>query len=521
VSNETALGIDLGTTFSVVAQVNAAGTPNVLPNAEGSPTTPSVVLFDGSHAVVGAVAREALASEPESVAQLVKRHMGSQWVFDYRGISYRPEHVSSLIVRKVVQDGQLLAGPTREAAITVPAYFNDSMRLATKRAGELAGVDVLGLLSEPTAAAIAFGYEHRPSGTTGAVIDLGGGTFDITVMDYDGHNLDVRSTGGDAYLGGANFDKALFDYFVEQFRDAHGLDINDPDALTLEEFTHVSQDWLSRAARAKHDLTVRDRATVSLQAAGLTHRCEVHADVFERLIHVLLDEMTEKMIDVVAAAGLSPKDVGVVLAVGGSTRVPAVRRRILDVFGNLPESSVRPDEAVALGASLFAAQRQLERGGALVMDRDAQAYLERMNVTDVAAHSLGVSVFDTSGDAGARGVMAAVLPRNTALPFAGTKSFYTMRANETRIVVPVLEGEDVDPDLCRRIGLVTVDGLPAGRPPGQQVEITMHLDRDGILQVSARDVATGALASTTIVHTNHVAHGVDAADVAVRELMVV
>ena len=248
-----ALGIDLGTTFSVISQVTAAGPPQVLPNAEGSPTTPSVVLFDAETAVVGAVARESLATDPESVVQLVKRQMGSQWTFDYRGICFRPEHISALILRKLHQDAQQLAGPVGQAVITVPAYFNDPMRSATRRAGELAGIEVLGLLSEPTAAALAFGYDKRPSGVTGIVLDLGGGTFDVTVMDYDGHDLSVRATGGDSYLGGANFDKVLFDYFVEQFRSAHGLDINDPRALSLEECTPVSYTHLAAAQPARED----------------------------------------------------------------------------------------------------------------------------------------------------------------------------------------------------------------------------------------------------------------------------
>jgi len=494
----SALGIDLGTTFSVVAQVNDAGHPVVLPNAEGSPTTPSVVLFDGGQVVVGAVARESLATEPESVVQLVKRHIGSGWTFDYRGVSYRPEHISALILRKLAQDARLLAGPVTQAAITVPAYFNDPMRAATLRAGELAGVDVLGLQSEPTAAALAFGYDQRPSGATGVVVDLGGGTFDVTVMEYDGSALTVRATGGDAYLGGANFDKVLFDYFAEQFEAAHGLDINDPDALSLEECTQVSQDWLTRAGRAKHDLTARDRTTAALQAGGLTLRVEVRRDEFLARSRILLDEMTEKMLDVVAAAGVTPKDISVVLAVGGSTRMPVVRARMLDIFGTAPDTSVRPDEAVALGAALFAAQRQLERGGAVMIEAEARDYLEQLCVTDVAAHSLGVSAFEAA--AGQRPVMAPLLPRNTALPFAAERTFFTMRPGETRIVIPVLEGESRDPDLCRRVGTVVIDGLPPGRPAHQPVNVTMSLNRDGILQVSAADVTTRAEASTTIVH---------------------
>ncbi len=517
-SEASALGIDLGTTFSVVAQVNDAGLPVVLPNAEGSPTTPSVVLFDRGQAVVGAVARESLATEPESVVQLVKRHIGSGWTFEYRGVSYRPEHISALILRKLVQDAQLLAGPVVQAAITVPAYFNDPMRAATLRAGELAGLDVLGLQSEPTAAALAFGYDQRPVGATGVVVDLGGGTFDVTVMEYDGNALTVRATGGDAYLGGANFDKVLFDYFVEQFEAAHGLDINDPEALSIEECTQVSQDWLMRATRAKLDLTARDRTTVALQAGGLTLRTEVRREDFLTRSRILLDEMTEKMLDVVAAAGVTPTDISVVLAVGGSTRMPAVKARMLDIFGMAPDTSVRPDEAVALGAALFAAQRQLERGGAVVMEAGARDYLEQLSVTDVAAHSLGVSAFETT--AGQRPVMAPLLPRNTPLPVSAKRTFFTMRPGETKIVIPVLEGESSDPDLCRRVGTVVIDQLPPGRPAHQPVNVTMSLNRDGILQVSTADVTTRAEASTTIVRNYMADDGESAADQAARTLLI-
>lgn len=519
-TQDTALGLDLGTTFSVVAQVDAHGRPNVLPNSEGSPTTPSVVLFDGSHVVVGEVARESLATEPESVVQLVKRHMGSQWTFDYRGISYRPEHISAMILRKLHQDAVEIVGRVPSVAITVPAYFNDSMRLATRRAGQLAGLDVLGLLSEPTAAALAFGYERRPTGTIGAVIDLGGGTFDVTVMEYDGHDLRVRATGGDAYLGGANFDKALFDHFVVAFRDAHGLDVNDPDALTLDEFTLMSQDWLARATRAKHDLTARDRTAVALQVAGLTLRLEVRRETFLELTRVLLDEMTEKMLDVVSAAGVAPKDLGVLLAVGGSTRMPAVRERLRDIFGTLPDTSVRPDEAVALGASLYAAQRQLEQGSALVMEPEARDYLEKVTVTDVAAHSIGVNAFVTAPGGPPRQVMMPVLPRNTPLPIERSHSFFTLRAGEEKLVIPVMEGEDADPELCRRIGVVSVTGLPPNRPARQEVIVQMRLDRDGILDVAARDVSSGTRARTTITHNQATTEGQAAADEAMRQVVV-
>jgi molecular chaperone DnaK (HSP70) len=216
------------------------------------------------------------------------------------------------------------------------------------------------------------------------------------------------------------------------------------------------------------------------------------------------------MTDVVAAAGVRLADISLVLPVGGATRIPAVRERIRGLFGVEPYLSVRPDEAVAVGAALYAARRQLERGGALVMEPAARQYLEELTVTDVAAHSLGVSVFQTGTRQ--RPVMTALLPRNTALPFSAERTFYTMRPGETRIIIPVLEGESADPDLCRRIGVVIIDGLPPARPAGQPVGVTMSLTRDGILQVAAMDRATGAQASTTVVHEYLAENGSDAAD---------
>jgi molecular chaperone DnaK len=498
----TALGIDLGTTLSVVAQVDRAGRPVVLPNAEGAPMTPSIVAFDGATAIVGEKAREALGHDPASVVQLVKRHMGSDWTFDFSGVSYRPEHVSAIILRKLHRDAELVTGPVAQAAVTVPAYFNDPMRSATRRSAELAGLDVVGLLSEPTAAALAFGYDQRPAGATGVVVDLGGGTFDVTVMDYDGHELAVRATGGDFYLGGANFDKVLLDYLVEQFRAEHGLDIHDPDALSLDECTQVSQDWLLRAEAAKHELSDRPHTTVPLHAAGLLLRVVVTREMFLQRSRPLLDEVSQKMLDVLAAAGVAPADVAFVLAVGGSTRIPAVRERITDLFRTAPDTSVPPDEAVALGAALFAAQRQLAQGTVLAMEDSARDYLEKLTITDVAAHTLGVTVLDAGGPGTGRQVVQPLLPRNTALPVEASRTLLTARPDERRIVVPVLEGEDPDPRLCRRIGEVVVDGLPPHRPAYQQVVVTMRLDKDGILHVSAVDTETGKAASTTIVHVN-------------------
>lgn len=515
----TALGLDLGTTYSVVAQVNQGGFPTTLPNAEGQPTTPSVVLFDRNEVVVGQVAKEAAAADPEFVVQLAKRRMGSEWAFEYGGVSYKAEHISALIAKKLLQDARRLVGDVSDAVVTVPAYFNDTMRAATRQAATLAGAHVLGLLSEPTAAAIAFGYDRRPIGAQGIVVDLGGGTFDVTVLTFDQSNLIVRATGGDAYLGGANFDKALFDHFVACFDYAQGIDVTDPEALSIEDFTHVSQDWLARADRAKHELSVRERTTIQLQAAGLTHRFELTRPAYESLCGVLLDEISEKMTDVVAQAGLKPSDFSVVLAVGGATRMPMVMERIRALFGTEPDTSVRPDEAVALGAAVEAARLQLEQGAALTLEPEAQAYLETMTVTDVSAHSLGVSIVD-GADLGTRR-MQVLLPRNTPLPHRAEKVFYTAHADETRIVVPILEGDDPDPDRCTRVGHVAIDGLPPGRPAYRPVTLAMSYDRDGILEVTARDDDTGRVVSTAIERVGDtMPHVADASAAAVRAVVV-
>lgn len=519
-SSATALGLDLGTTYSVVAQVNQAGIPLTLPNSEGAPTTPSVVLFDRGEVVVGQVAKEAAAADPEFVVQLAKRRIGSEWAFEIGGVAYRAEHITALIAKKLIQDARRLVGDVQDAVVTVPAYFNDTMRAATRQAAELAGVRVLGLVSEPTAAAIAFGFDHRPEGAEGIVIDLGGGTFDVSVLTFDHEHIAVRATGGDAYLGGANFDKILFDHFVQRFDHAHGIDINDPDTLSVEEFTLVSQDWLARADRAKHDLTARDRSVIQLQAGGLTHRLEITRPDYEALCGVLLDEITEKMADVVASAGLRPSDLSVVLSVGGATRMPMVVDRIRSLFGVVPNTSVRPDEAVALGAAVEAARLQLEAGSGLILDPEVQDYLESMTVTDVSAHSLGVSVFTGGAVAGDR-QMEVLLPRNTPLPHRAEKTFYTAHAGETRILVPVLEGDGPDPDQCVRIGQVAIEGLPEGRAAFCPVSLAMEYDRDGILEVTAVDVETGRTVSSTIERTGATSsNSADRAVAAVRALVV-
>jgi molecular chaperone DnaK len=492
------VGIDLGTTYSAIARVNELGLPEILTNAEGEKLTPSVVMFDGESAVVGSVAREALLTEPEMVVQLIKRQMGSTWTFMHQGVEYRPEQISALILKKLVQDASDVVGPIDQTIITVPAYFNQAMRNATKVAGELAGLDVMALVNEPTAAAIAFGLQKRVQGATIVVYDLGGGTFDVTVMNVANNDLTVLATGGNSFLGGANFDKKLYDHFALRFREHFGIDVNEFDDVDLDELIRVSHEWMKRAERLKRDLTARTHAGTSLTALGKTMRVDVHRDEFEAMTRVLLDETEDTTRATLAEAHITPCDVDVVLLAGGSTRMPMVREQVERIFNRSPMMSINPDEVVVLGAALFAINRVLSDGGMVTMTEERRRYFGGLRITDVAAHSIGVRAYDRPPDEGGSLYNAIVLRKNVGLPFSASEVFFTSVPGQTSIQVDVLEGDDPDVTLCRAIGTITIDDLPGGRDAGMPVEVTMRYNNSGILQVEAIDRLTGMRAHTTI-----------------------
>jgi molecular chaperone DnaK len=492
------VGIDLGTTYSAIARVNEAGLPEIIPNSEGDKITPSVVLFEGNTAIIGSIAKEALATDPESVVQLVKRQMGSTWTFMHQGIELRPEQISALILKKLVKDAADVIGPIDQAVITVPAYFNDAMRNATKMAGEMAGLDVLALINEPTAAAIAFSLEKRIEDALVVICDLGGGTFDVTIMTVAGGELKVRATGGDNFLGGANFDKKLYDYFVSCFQRQFGIDLDDPYQVDLAELARIAQEWLRKAERLKRDLTLRDHASAGLSAMGRTLRVEVTAEQYRDMSQVLLSEIEERIRATLSDAGIRPEDPDIVLLVGGATRMPMVRSLVTRVFRKAPNTSVNPDEAVALGASLFGANRALNRGNDIDMPDNRRSYLTKLSVADVASHSLGVQAYDRPPHLGGKLYNAIILKRNVSLPFDGSDVFFTSKPGQTVITIDVLEGEDPDIDLCVNIGRLMISDLPLGRPAGLPVVVTMRYNENGILEVEATDQETGRAARTTI-----------------------
>jgi molecular chaperone DnaK len=334
--------------------VNEAGFPEIIPNAEGEKTTPSIVLFDRDQAVIGSATREALRTDPGSVVQLARRHMGSARTFNVHGMELRPEQISALILRKMVQDAAALIGPIGRAVITVPAYADASMRTATKRAGEMAGLEVMAVLNEPTAIAIAFGVQARRQNAAIVVCHVGGAGFNVDVLDVNAGRLALRATGGDNFLGGANFDKVIFDYFVERFKGKHGIDLVDPQQLDLDELVRVPQDWLRKAEQIKRDLTIKPQASTTLDLRGKTLRVGVNREELERMARVLLQEIEEKIRDTRDEARLEAGDVDMVLLSGGPTHMPMIRTLVERIFDRQPNTSVNPDEVIARGAALWA-----------------------------------------------------------------------------------------------------------------------------------------------------------------------
>lgn len=492
------VGIDLGTTFSVISRVNEAGLPEIIPNLEGEKTTPSVVFFDGDAAVVGTVAREAMTTSPESVVQLVKRQMGSRWTFMHQGIDYRPEQISALILRKVVQDAEAIIGPVDSAVITVPAYFNDAMRHATELAGQMADLDVLALINEPTAAAIAFGLQRPAQDGVIAVCDLGGGTFDVTVMNVLGSDMQVMATGGDNFLGGTNFDKRIYDFFTDCFRAQFGVDVNDPYQVDLADLAWIGQEWLKRAERLKRDLTTRHQASTALTALGKTMRLDMTRVEFEQMSAVLVEEIEERIVQTLGEAGVEPRQVRTVLLVGGATRMPMIRTLVQEIFHQAPNSTISPDEAVALGAALFGATRALGQGKVLRMPDNRRRHLRAIHIVDVASHSIGVKAYDNPPEEGGRLYNAVILQRNVSLPFAGSETFYASQAGQTTIAIEILEGDEADPALCSPIASLKIRGLPSNRPADMPVEVTMRYNENGILEVEAVDLTTGLSAHAVV-----------------------
>lgn len=469
-----AVGIDLGTTYSVVARLDETGRPLTVANAEGDLITPSVVLFDGPETIVGKEAVKALSSEAERVAECAKRDVGQR---EYHravdGVRYPPEVIQAWVLKKLHDDAQRQIGPFEQAVITVPAYFDEVRRLSTQDAGYMAGLEVIDIINEPTAAAVAFGLQQgflSPQGESHApqkvlVYDLGGGTFDVTVMEIHGKEFRTLATDGDVRLGGRDWDGRLMDLVAAEFMRLHGVDPRS-DPSTAGALWRDCED-------AKRALSARRKATVNCQFMGLSVRVEIPREQFDELTRDLVDRTEFTTRQVLRAAGLDWGGVDRLLLVGGSSRMPMIQTMLRTLSGKEPDVSVSADEAVAHGAALHAG---------LVLAR-SHGKPSAFRIKNVNSHSLGVVGTDPQTQ---RKRTAVLIPRNTALPVKARRVFKTQHAGQSSVVVQIVEGESPDPAACTPIGTCVIRDLPPNLPARSPVEVEFRYADDGRLAVHVR-----------------------------------
>jgi len=467
-----AVGIDLGTTYSAIAYLDETRRPQVLSNHEGDKTTPSVVLVEGSDVVVGKEAAKAMGTDMEAIAECAKRDLGRQTFHQaLAGQQYPPEVILAWILNKLRVDAQQMIGPFTKAVITVPAYFDEVRRKATQDAGYIAGIDVLDIINEPTAAALAFGF-HRGQLTNAGdatqpqrvlVYDLGGGTFDITVMEIGAGEFVTLATDGDVQLGGRDWDQRLVDYVAELFIRKHGLDPRE-DANSLGRLLRECED-------AKRTLSARHKASVACEYQGRAERFEITREKFEELTLDLLERTAFTTRHTLQTLGLEWTDIDHVLAVGGSTRMPAVVRLLTQLAGKRPDTSVSPDEAVAQGAAIHAG---------FLLDR-LEGRRPSVRIRNVNSHSLGIVGTDPKTK---QKQTAVLIPRNSPLPAKAKRVFKTLKHGQRSIVASVVEGESLDPESCMEIGKCAVHNLPRDLPAGTPVEVRFQYEENGRLQIA-------------------------------------